>query len=126
MPPGRPARSDLAGLLLDGEGAHVEPDHDGGVPAGVVPKVQHLGVRDQGQQSLVADKMVEGSNASVICVYTCVIYYVVIPETGQSQSVREKPVWKDVVRSQSPGGQGDMSLVENIMMTFYFFGQLVG
>ena len=44
-----------------------------------------------GSTWLVADKMVEGSDASVICVYVCVINFVVIPETGQSQSVQESP-----------------------------------
>ena len=89
--PGRPPRSDLGRLLLDGEGAHVELDHDGRVPTGVVPEVQHSGVRDQGQQPLVTNEVVERSDASVICVYMCVINVMVFPQAGQPQSVQESP-----------------------------------
>ena len=85
--PTRPFRPHLINLLSEREGAHLELEHDGGVPAVVVPEVHDGAVRDEGQQPLVADKMVEGSKRSVVRVNMSIIYLVMIPETDQTEPV---------------------------------------
>ena len=82
--PTRAFRPHLVSLLSEREGAHLELEHDGGVPAVVVPVVHDGAVRDEGQQPLVADKMVEGSKRSVVRVNLSIIYLMMIPKADQS------------------------------------------